>query len=69
MSATKSLSTRPVTKEDIVERANREVIPFIRQLAPGTVVSGSRSVDAIVILTLVLTILDKAGVIKDDTVP
>jgi hypothetical protein len=65
----RQLTTRAVTKENIVEMVNREVIPYIRQTTPGTAVMGSVSVDTLFILGTILEILDAAGILVDETTP
>lgn len=71
MTQRKRLSTRQLEKDDApgsIERLNREHIPFLRQLAPGTVITGSRSVDTVAILTKLLAVLDATGVVDDSTI-
>lgn len=67
MSQRKALSTRAVTAQDLPDRMNREIIPVLRQLLPGTAVTGSVSGDTLFILRTLLEILGNAGVITDET--
>lgn len=65
----KPLTTRPVTDANAVEMLNREIIPKIREMSAGTVVSGSRGGATVAILQQVLDVLSKAGIITDRTTP
>lgn len=65
----KPLTTRPVTEDNSVEMLNREIIPKIREMSPGTVVSGSRGGATVDVLRQVLAVLSKAGIITDRTTP
>lgn len=74
----KRLTTRPLQEDSLLASLQREVIPYLQQtgdlvekLAPvePPVVTGSRSGATAAVLTLLLTALDKAGVLKDSTTP
>lgn len=69
MTAPRTLTTRAITPENVVTMLNREIVPTIRQLLPGTAITGSRAGDPIGILTQVLTVLANAGIIVDRTTP
>lgn len=68
MSNLKQLTTRAVTSETVVEMLNREVIPFVRQLAPRSTVTGSRATMTATELQI-LAILFTAGIATDGTTP
>jgi hypothetical protein len=68
----KILSTRPLDESDpsaAVQQLNKEHIPFLRQLAPGTTVTGSRGGATADVLRQILVVLAATGVIKDSTTP
>lgn len=65
----KALTTRAVSKENVVDMLNREIVPKLREMAPGTVVSGSRGGATAAVLAQVLTALSNAGIITDRTTP
>jgi len=68
----KAITTAPMTKENALEMANRELIPKLRELASmqrDAEVTGSRAGNTVAILGELLTILDAAGVITDSTTP
>lgn len=69
MAQRKQLGTRPLEGDlpTVLDRLNREHVPFLRQIAQGTVVTGSRSGAPVAILAQVLTILSAAGIITDKT--
>lgn len=72
MSQRKRLSTRQLEKDDApgsIERLNREHIPFLAQLAPGTDITGSRGGATVDVLRQLLVVLDATGVITDKTTP
>lgn len=74
----KRLTTRPLQEDSLLASMQREVIPYLQQtgdlvekLAPvePPEITGSRSGAPAAVLTLLLTALDKAGVLKDSTTP
>lgn len=65
----KPLTTRPVTEDNAVEMLNREIIPKIREMSPGTAITGSRGGATVDVLRQVLDVLSKAGIITDRTTP
>jgi|GEM_PF-2294103 len=78
MAQRKQLTTRPLEKDTLLQSIQREVIPYIRQtgalveqVAPSTapVITGSRGGATVAVLTLLLTTLAAAGIIKDSTTP
>ncbi len=72
MTQRKRLSTRQLEKTDSegsIERLNREHIPFLRQLAPGTNITGSRSAQPDAIRDQLLAVLSEIGIVTDKTTP
>ena len=85
MAQRNQLTTRPLERETLLLSMQREVIPYLRQtgqlveqvaqlveqVAPSTPpeIVGSRGGATVAVLTLVLTALDAAGIIKDSTTP
>lgn len=71
MAQRKGLSTLavPPDQAQLAERLNRELIPFLRQLTPGTVVSGSLSGATVSVLTQLVAVLANAGIITNKTTP
>lgn len=72
MAQRKILSSRPLDESDpkaAVQQLNKETIPFLRQLAPGTAITGSRGGATAAVLTQLLTVLAATGVITDKTTP
>jgi len=76
--ARKRLTTRPLEKDTLLTSMQREVIPYLQQtgdlvekLAPvePPVISGSRGGATVAVFALMLTALDKAGVLKNQTTP
>ena len=65
----KPLTTRPVTEDNSVEMLNREIIPKIREMSPGTAITGSRGGATVDVLRQMLDALSKAGIIIDRTTP
>lgn len=65
----KVLTTRAVTQDNIVEMTNREIVPVLRQVVRGPVISGSRSGATVATLTALLSLLSDAGIITDQTTP
>lgn len=72
MTQRRILSTRTLDEQDpaaAIQQLNREHVPFLRQLAPGTVITGSRSGATADVLRQLLLVLDATGVIKNSTTP
>lgn len=74
----KQLTTRPLEQESLLESMKREVIPYLRQtgsliedVAPQTppTITGSRGGATVAVLTALLTALDAAGIINNQTTP
>jgi hypothetical protein len=68
----RTVTTAPMTKDNALEMANRELIPKLRELAlmqKATNVTGSRGGATAAVLAQVLTILATAGIVKDSTTP
>lgn len=78
MAVRKQLTTRPLEQETLLASLQREVIPYLRQTgalaekaAPESPpeITGSRGGATVAVLTLLLTALANAGVIKNSTTP
>ena len=74
MSQRKALSTLAVPADpgQIADRLNRELIPKLRQVTPGTAVTGARTIAGLAnpaVVAQILTILANAGIITDSTTP
>lgn len=63
----KKLSTQPLTDENQLERLNREVVPVLRQVTSGIIITGSRGGATVAVLASLLTALANAGIITDRT--
>ena len=68
MSQRKALTTVAINPTMAEEWLNREGIPFLRQLTPGTPITVSRATMSAFELQL-LPILVAAGIVQDKTVP
>lgn len=70
MSVRKGLSSSAVPEDaaGIAQRLNYELIPFLRQLTPGTKITVSRATMTPFELQL-LPVLVAAGIVQDKTVP
>lgn len=76
--ARKQLTQRPLEQDSLLTSLQREVIPYLRQtgalveqvvpVTPPEIV-GSRGGATVAVLTLLLTSLAAAGVIKNSTTP
>jgi hypothetical protein len=78
MAQRKQLTTRPLEQETLLVSVNRELIPYLREqgsllakLAPSTPpgLSGSRGGATVAVLTELIAICEKAGILTDNTTP
>jgi len=78
VSSRKSLTTRPLEQDTLLVSMQREVIPYLRQTGElvdklvaeeAPIITGSRSVDTVAILTALLVLLARARVIQNQTTP
>lgn len=78
MAQRKQLTQRPLEEATLLQSMQREVIPYLRQTgalveqavpASPPIITGSRGAGTVAVLTLVLQVLDAAGIVVDQTTP
>lgn len=69
MTQRKRIGSRAITPDNQLETLNREWLPVLQQITKAPVISGSRSGATASVLAAVLTALQNAGIITDNTTP
>lgn len=69
MTQRKRIGSRALTPDNHLETLNREWLPVLLQLTKAPVISGSRSGATAAVLAGILTALQNAGIITDNTTP
>ena len=68
VTAKRQLGPQAFEQKNLFDKLNRELVPYVKQITPGTVITGSRSAGTTVLEAL-LQVLQNAGIITDKTTP